>query len=167
MTQIWIWTQTLTLQVQCSTTKLTMMTNTWLVVLLASSMFLNQTRLEDMLNTATPEDQYDEMCDPNNPRVSTFADISAAAYRIRSGVLRTPCTVSYSSGMARWLEHLAQDRSSRVQPVVMLSTHRENRFLTQRAQEASCDGTAKCPCRVVITKGSMNRISHYTTNGDS
>lgn len=32
--------------------------------------------------------------DPNNPRTTHFQDVSAAAYKIKGAVLRTPCTVS-------------------------------------------------------------------------
>lgn len=52
--------------------------------------------IDNILESHELEDQRDEMCDPENPRVSSFQEISAAAYRIRSGVLRTPCTVSLS-----------------------------------------------------------------------
>ena len=36
----------------------------------------------------------DEFCDPENPIQVHFQDVSAAAYKIRGGVQRTPCTVS-------------------------------------------------------------------------
>ena len=35
----------------------------------------------------------DPFCDPNNPSVVPFEQISAAAYRIRDGIVRTPCDV--------------------------------------------------------------------------
>lgn len=38
----------------------------------------------------------DPWCDLDNPRVVKFEEISAAAYRIRDGVVRTPCDVSAS-----------------------------------------------------------------------
>ena len=39
----------------------------------------------------------DPWCDLDNPRVVKFEEISAAAYRIRDGVVRTPCDVSFES----------------------------------------------------------------------
>jgi threonine dehydratase len=39
------------------------------------------------------EDLYDEWCDPKNPRILRFEEIAAAAYRIKYGVEKTPCTV--------------------------------------------------------------------------
>jgi hypothetical protein len=35
----------------------------------------------------------DRFCDPANPKKIQFQDVSAAAYKIKSGVQRTPCTV--------------------------------------------------------------------------
>lgn len=35
----------------------------------------------------------DEFCDPDNPKKISFEDISAAAYKIRNGIQKTPCTV--------------------------------------------------------------------------
>lgn len=37
------------------------------------------------------EDLRDASCDPSNPVVIKFQDVSAAAYKIRNGVQRTPC----------------------------------------------------------------------------
>ena len=39
---------------------------------------------------AEPADPH---CDPDNPRVMQFQEISAAAYKIKDGLPRTPCTV--------------------------------------------------------------------------
>lgn len=39
---------------------------------------------------------YDEWCDPQTPHVLSFEEIAAAAYRIKYGVERTPCTVCIS-----------------------------------------------------------------------
>lgn len=36
----------------------------------------------------------DVFCDPANPKKVQFQDVSAAAYKIKSGIMRTPCTVS-------------------------------------------------------------------------
>ncbi|XP_069128313.1 L-threonine ammonia-lyase-like isoform X4 [Argopecten irradians] len=41
----------------------------------------------------------DEFCDPDNPKQIQFEDISAAAYKIRDGVMKTPCTRSRLSGL--------------------------------------------------------------------
>ena len=59
---------------------------------------LDDLNIRHMLENEDESIQKDEMCDPDNPRVSTFQEISAAAYRIRSGILRTPCTVSWKYG---------------------------------------------------------------------
>lgn len=40
------------------------------------------------------EYQHDPHCDPDNPIQVKFQDVSAAAYKIKSGVLRSPCSVS-------------------------------------------------------------------------
>ena len=44
--------------------------------------------------TDNDEELVDSFCDPNNPRVLTFQDVSAAAYMIKPGIQQTPCTVS-------------------------------------------------------------------------
>ena len=41
--------------------------------------------------TEIPKDPY---CDDDNPTVVNFERISAAAYRIHGGVVKTPCDVS-------------------------------------------------------------------------
>lgn len=40
------------------------------------------------------EYQHDPHCDPDNPIQVKFQDVSAAAYKIKSGVFRSPCSVS-------------------------------------------------------------------------
>ena len=40
------------------------------------------------------EEIKDPWCDPENPRIVGFEDITAASFRIRSGIIRTPCDVS-------------------------------------------------------------------------
>ncbi|CAF0981801.1 unnamed protein product [Rotaria magnacalcarata] len=45
----------------------------------------------------TEDDLYDECCDPKTPRILRFEEIAAAAYRIKFGVERTPCTSSHLS----------------------------------------------------------------------
>ncbi|CAF2579419.1 unnamed protein product [Rotaria sp. Silwood2] len=46
------------------------------------------------------EDLYDEWCDPKTPRILRFEEIAAAAYRIKYGVEKTPCTSSHMSKVA-------------------------------------------------------------------
>jgi len=41
------------------------------------------------------EQLFDKFCDPENPKVIRFEDISAAAYRIRDGIQRTSCDLSH------------------------------------------------------------------------
>ena len=45
-------------------------------------------------NMPPSNDAEDPWCDPANPRVVDFEQISAAAYKIRDGIIRTPCDVS-------------------------------------------------------------------------
>ncbi|XP_033637122.1 L-threonine ammonia-lyase-like [Asterias rubens] len=45
------------------------------------------------------EDLKDEFCDPDNPVVVKFQDVSAAAYKIKSGIQRTPCQRSQISSL--------------------------------------------------------------------
>ncbi|XP_042240424.1 nascent polypeptide-associated complex subunit alpha, muscle-specific form-like isoform X2 [Homarus americanus] len=40
---------------------------------------------------------FDPWCDPKNPRVISFQDVSAAAFKIKSGIMNTPCTKSHMS----------------------------------------------------------------------
>ncbi|XP_066944322.1 uncharacterized protein [Macrobrachium rosenbergii] len=40
---------------------------------------------------------YDPWCDPKHPRVINFQDVSAAAFKIKSGIMNTPCTLSHMS----------------------------------------------------------------------
>lgn len=44
-----------------------------------------------------PEVILDPWCDPDNPRTVHFQEVSAAAYRIRDGIVRTPCDRSHMS----------------------------------------------------------------------
>ncbi|CAM1325313.1 Uncharacterised protein g8914 [Pycnogonum litorale] len=44
---------------------------------------------------------FDPFCDPENPVSITFQDISAAAYRIKDGIMRTPCTRSNISSITK------------------------------------------------------------------
>merc|ERR1711962_194154 len=41
------------------------------------------------------EELFDKFCDPENPKVIRFEDISAAAFRIRDGIQRTSCDLSH------------------------------------------------------------------------
>ncbi|KAF6024271.1 hypothetical protein EB796_017412 [Bugula neritina] len=77
------------------------------VIATASSLSLANLDIAEMLNDSDPRNQFDEMCDPENPKVGTFQQVSAAAYKIKSGVLRTPCTRSGLSrmyGMDIWFK---------------------------------------------------------------
>ncbi|XP_043237526.1 L-threonine dehydratase catabolic TdcB-like [Amphibalanus amphitrite] len=40
---------------------------------------------------------FDPWCDPANPRTLHFQDVCEAAYKIKSGIMSTPCTRSYIS----------------------------------------------------------------------
>ena len=40
-----------------------------------------------------PGELKDEFCDPDNPVCVQFQEVSAAAYKIKGGVERTPCPV--------------------------------------------------------------------------
>jgi threonine dehydratase len=40
------------------------------------------------------EDLKDAFCDPANPITVQFQEVSAAAYKIKGGIERTPCPVS-------------------------------------------------------------------------
>ena len=44
--------------------------------------------------SSASEPVFDPWCDEKNPRVVNFEQISAAAYRVRDGIVRTPCDVS-------------------------------------------------------------------------
>ena len=37
---------------------------------------------------------FDPMCDKDHPQRISFEDVSAAAFRIKSGIIKTPCVVS-------------------------------------------------------------------------
>ncbi|XP_031769176.2 L-threonine ammonia-lyase isoform X2 [Galleria mellonella] len=41
--------------------------------------------------------EYDPMCDKENPQKISFEDVSAAAFRIQSGIIKTPCVKSHMS----------------------------------------------------------------------
>lgn len=45
------------------------------------------------------EELVDPFCDPNSPKILSFQDVSAAAYKIKSGIQHTPCTRSQMSSM--------------------------------------------------------------------
>ncbi|XP_047475151.1 basic proline-rich protein-like isoform X3 [Penaeus chinensis] len=42
---------------------------------------------------------FDPWCDPKNPKVINFQDVSAAAFKIKSGIMNTPCTRSHMSSI--------------------------------------------------------------------
>ena len=39
----------------------------------------------------------DPFCDHNHPKTITFEDVSAASFRIASGIRKTPCSMSHMS----------------------------------------------------------------------
>ncbi|KAI5633020.1 pyridoxal-phosphate dependent enzyme domain-containing protein [Phthorimaea operculella] len=41
--------------------------------------------------------EFDPMCDEGNPQKISFEDVSAAAFRIQSGITKTPCVKSHMS----------------------------------------------------------------------
>ncbi|XP_041969462.1 L-threonine ammonia-lyase-like [Aricia agestis] len=52
--------------------------------------------------------EFDPMCDKENPQKISFEDVSAAAYRIQSGIVKTPCVKSHMSttfGMEIYLKN--------------------------------------------------------------
>ncbi|XP_069192650.1 uncharacterized protein [Procambarus clarkii] len=50
------------------------------------------------ISTPTKDDVlFDPWCDPKNPRAISFQDVSAAAFKIKSGIMNTPCTKSHMS----------------------------------------------------------------------
>lgn len=52
------------------------------------------------VNNGTDQpDLFDPWCDPNRPRIVQFQDISAAAFKIKSGIMNTPCTRSHLSNL--------------------------------------------------------------------
>ena len=48
---------------------------------------------DEQLTGAIPTDPW---CDDENPKVVKFESISAAAYKIRDGIVKTPCDVRQS-----------------------------------------------------------------------
>lgn len=59
---------------------------------------ISEVRLEVKPPTSSEEDggpdiPDDPWCDDLNPRICNFENISAAAYKIRDGIVRTPCDV--------------------------------------------------------------------------
>ncbi|ESO89242.1 hypothetical protein LOTGIDRAFT_183268 [Lottia gigantea] len=61
----------------------------------------NSDSLEDDQNTEEQKevncDIKDEFCDPENPKPIKFQDVSAAAFKIKGGIQKTPCTISRMS----------------------------------------------------------------------
>ncbi|XP_068618936.1 L-threonine ammonia-lyase [Battus philenor] len=43
--------------------------------------------------------EFDPMCDKENPQKISFEDVSAAAFRIQSGIVKTPCVKSHMSSI--------------------------------------------------------------------
>ncbi|PAA63123.1 hypothetical protein BOX15_Mlig031416g2 [Macrostomum lignano] len=55
------------------------------------------------------EQLFDPNCDPNNPKPIQFQDVSAAAYKIRKGIVRTPCDRSHMSRITNMDIYLKKD----------------------------------------------------------
>ncbi|XP_072172910.1 L-threonine ammonia-lyase-like [Diadema setosum] len=51
------------------------------------------------ISQISEEHQHDPFCDPANPIQVKFQDVSAAAYKIKTGIIRTPCAKSNLSSM--------------------------------------------------------------------
>ena len=64
----------------------------------------NEVDIEQEESLDIPDDMLkDEFCDPENPVVINFREISAAAYKIQGGIQQTPCTVRFPSTRAIYL----------------------------------------------------------------
>merc|ERR1719361_2337277 len=55
------------------------------------------------------EEIKDPWCDPENPRVVSFENVSAAAYRIRDGIVRSPCDRGHISTLVDMDIYLKKD----------------------------------------------------------
>ena len=58
-----------------------------------------QVQVADSAGAKAEEPLVDPWCDPAHPRVIQFQDISAAAFKIKSGIMVTPCTRSHLSSI--------------------------------------------------------------------
>lgn len=61
------------------------------------------------INSIGEEYQHDPCCDADNPVHVKFQDVSAAAYKIKSGILRSPCAKSNLSGTVGMDLYLKKD----------------------------------------------------------
>jgi len=55
------------------------------------------------------EEIKDPWCDPENPRIVSFENVSAAAFRIRDGIVRSPCDPSHMTKMTNMDIYLKKD----------------------------------------------------------
>jgi len=55
------------------------------------------------------EEIKDPWCDPENPRIVSFENVSAAAYRIRDGIVRSPCDKAHISTLVDMDIYLKKD----------------------------------------------------------
>lgn len=55
--------------------------------------------MNSVVSPAVEEDLKDPYCDPDKPIKVSFQDVSAAAFKIRGGVEKTPCPRSHMSGL--------------------------------------------------------------------
>ena len=74
--------------------------NTVLSVTQTPTMELPKIKTDDVPNGSSAKDVlFDPWCDPANPRQIQFQDISAAAFKIKTGIMNTPCTRSHLSNI--------------------------------------------------------------------
>lgn len=73
----------------------------------------------------TSIEPFDEACDPANPRSVKFQDVSAAAYKIRGGIVRTPCTV----GLCKLDNIVVLQYSSRLSIMMGMDLYFKKEFL--------------------------------------
>lgn len=52
---------------------------------------------------------HDPWCNPDQPKTITFQDISAAAYRIKGGIMKTPCLLSHMSSLTKMEIYFKKD----------------------------------------------------------
>ena len=65
---------------------------------------MEQSVATPLTTISTNEIPADPWCDENEPKIVNFESISAAAYRIAGGIVRTPCDVSRKDFPINWDE---------------------------------------------------------------
>ena len=74
------------------------------------------------------EELRDPACDPDNPVTIRFEDISAAAYRIKDGIVSTPCDPS----------HMNQDLNMEVSHHTQRESHSNRKGLFENLTTLYC-----------------------------